>query len=390
MIGPAANTKIHLLFVLGTRPEAIKLAPIILGARDRPSLFGCTVVNTGQHRDMSFTALGAFGIKPDLDLEIMDARQTPTEVLARILNRLPTVLANANPHLVLVQGDTSTALGAALSAHHVKIPVAHVEAGLRSGQRYTPFPEEMNRRLISELASYHFAPTKRAREHLLSEGIPDSSIVVTGNSVVDALYCLRDAASPPGQWPAQGVPGRMLLLTCHRRENHGKGIRSICAALRDIVAQCSDVHALLPVHPNPNVSEDVFELLRDHPRILLIPPVDYPHLVWLLQKATLVLTDSGGIQEEAPAFGKPVLVLRDVTERPEGIEAGVARLVGTDRQNIVKATLELLENPDAYAAMSKAVNPYGDGHAAQRILDFVTQQVHLPSSMPVASGGMAS
>jgi UDP-N-acetylglucosamine 2-epimerase (non-hydrolysing) len=387
---PDANTKIHLVFVLGTRPEAIKLAPVILAARARAALFYCTVVNTGQHRNMSITALAAFGIKPDADLETMNANQTPTEVLARILNRLPAVLAETSPHLLLVQGDTSTALGAALCAHNLKIPVAHVEAGLRTGKRYSPFPEEMNRRLISELASYHFAPTKRAREHLLHEGIPDCSIVVTGNPVVDALYYLRDAVSPPTQWPTQGIPGRMLLLTCHRRENHGTGIRSICTALRDIIVQCPEVHAVVPVHPNPNVSGDVFELLRDHPRILLIPSVDYPQLVWLLQKATLVLTDSGGIQEEAPAFGKPVLVLRDVTERPEGIEAGVARLVGTDRQSIVEATLELLENDDAYASMSKAINPYGDGHAAQRILQFVSEQVHLRGRMLVASGGTIS
>jgi UDP-N-acetylglucosamine 2-epimerase len=351
-------------------------------------LFSCNVVNTGQHQEMSLSALAAFGIRPDVDLEIMNANQTPNEVLARILNRLPEVVATTNPDLVLVQGDTSTALGAALCAHNLKIPVAHVEAGLRTGQRYAPFPEEMNRRLISELASYHFAPTKHAREHLLQQGVSDSSIVITGNPVVDALYYLQDVASPPAQWPAKGLPGRMLLITCHRRENHGTGIRSICTALRDIIAQCSDLHALLPVHPNPNVSADVCELLRDHPRILLIPPVDYPQLVWLLQRATLVLTDSGGLQEEAPAFGKPVLVLRDVTERPEGIEAGVARLVGTDRQKIVEAVLQLLEDSDAYAAMSKAVNPYGDGHAAERILDSLTQQVPLLSSMRAASGGM--
>jgi UDP-N-acetylglucosamine 2-epimerase (non-hydrolysing) len=385
-----AAAKIHLVFVLGTRPEAIKLAPVILVARRRTCDFRVTVINTGQHQDLCCAALAPFGISPEFDLGIMDVRQTPTDVLARTLERLPSVLGSASPDIVLVQGDTSTALGAALCAHHLKIPVGHVEAGLRTDRRYCPFPEEMNRRLISPLASYHFAPTERAREHLLREGIPDSSVLVTGNSVVDALYWLRDKAARPAGLPTQEFSGRVLLLTCHRRENHGAGIRSICLAVRDIVTQCPDVHIVFPVHPNPNVAQDVFDLLRDQSRILLIPPVDYPELVWLLQKATLVLTDSGGIQEEAPSFGKPVLVLREVTERPEGIEAGVARLVGTDRRSIVEATLQLLENSDAYAAMSKAVNPYGDGHAAQRILDFVARQVHSPSSMPVASGGMAS
>jgi UDP-N-acetylglucosamine 2-epimerase (non-hydrolysing) len=373
-----AADKIHLAFVLGTRPEAIKLAPVILMARRRSGEFQVTVINTGQHQDLSCLALAPFGIDPEFDLGIMDAHQTPTDVLARTLERLPSVFSRVKPDMVLVQGDTSTALGAALCAHHLKIPVGHVEAGLRTNRRYSPFPEEMNRRLISPLATYHFAPTEIARKHLLREGVPESSVLVTGNSVVDALYYLRDKAVRPAALSVQEFLGPMLLLTCHRRENHGAGVRSVCLAARDIVTRCPDIHIVFPVHPNPNVSQDVFDLLSGEPQILLIPPVEYPELVWLLQKATLVLTDSGGIQEEAPSFGKPVLVLREMTERPEGVEAGVARLVGTDRRSIAQAALLLLENPEAYAAMSKAMNPYGDGHTSERILHFLAQ--HMRSS----------
>jgi len=380
---------VHLVFVLGTRPEAIKLAPIILAARARGSEFRSTIINTGQHEQLSLDALAVFGLKADVDLQIMNPCQTPADVLARILERLPRALAREQPGVVLVQGDTSTALGAALSAYHLKVPIAHVEAGLRTGDRYIPFPEEMNRRLISPLACYHFAPTKSARDHLLHEGITESSILITGNSIIDALYYLRDKAAPPREL-AQGLSGRMLLVTSHRRENHGAGIRSICTALQDIIVQCPDIHVVFPVHPNPDVNRDVFGLLGDLPQIRLIPPVDYPQLVWLLERATLVLTDSGGVQEEAPAFGKPVLVLRDVTERPEGIEAGVARLVGTARQNIVESALHLLQNPSAYAAMAKTVSPYGDGHASERILRFLHERISGVAATTIDPLDMAS
>jgi len=369
-----ARAPLHVACVLGTRPEAIKLAPVVLAARARPSRFRVTVVTTGQHRDMAGAALDAFALGADIDLAVMEANQRPTDVLARVLLALPLALDAARPDVVLVQGDTSSTLAGALCAFHAKIPVGHVEAGLRTDDRYSPFPEEMNRRLTSAVATLHFAPTRAARDRLLAEGTSPESVIVSGNTVIDALLLLRGRATAP---PGLNVPprSRLVLLTCHRRENHGARMGEICAAVREIVAARPDVFIVCPVHPNPDVRSRMASELGRVARVQLLEPVDYPHLLWLLDAATIVLTDSGGLQEEAPAFNKPVLVLRDVTERPEGIEAGVARLLGTDRAAIVAETLRLLDDPAEHGRMARCGNPYGDGHAADRILDCLIDRI---------------
>jgi UDP-N-acetylglucosamine 2-epimerase (non-hydrolysing) len=361
---------LDVMCVLGTRPEAIKLAPIALAARRLGNPFAVSIVATGQHRDLATAALEAFGLSADVDLGVMTPHQRPTDVIARVLTALPPLLESRRPDVVLVQGDTATTVAAALAAYHSKIPVGHVEAGLRTGDRYSPFPEEMNRRLATRLASYHFAPTVLAAERLLLEGVDPDSVIVTGNTVIDALCRLRSTATPPGQL---GVPDgqRMILLTVHRRENHGARLREVCAAARDIVRARGDVVIVCPVHPNPDVQRRVHEELAAVERIQLVPPVEYPELLWLLDRSVLVLTDSGGLQEEAPAYHKPVLVLRDSTERPEGIEAGVARLVGTARERITGETLRLLDDAQEYRRMSSRDNPFGDGRAAERILGFL-------------------
>jgi UDP-N-acetylglucosamine 2-epimerase (non-hydrolysing) len=364
--------------VLGTRPEAIKLAPIVTAARARPERFSATIVATGQHREMAAAALAAFGLEADIDLDIMAANQRPTDVLARVLQALPPVVERADADVVLVQGDTSSTLAGALCAHHARIPVGHVEAGLRTADRYTPFPEEMNRRLTSTLATHHFAPTAGARDRLLAEGIPASAIVMTGNTVVDALTCLRGRARAP-RGVALPADAPVILLTAHRRENHGVNLEHICAAVRDLARAKPGLAIVCPVHPHPNVRGRMHGELGRVPGVQLIDPVDYQELLWLLDRCTIVLTDSGGLQEEAPTYRKPVLVLRDVTERPEGIEAGVARLVGTGRAAIVAETLRLLDDPAEYRRMAGGINPYGDGRAAERILDALDRSLPGPS-----------
>jgi UDP-N-acetylglucosamine 2-epimerase (non-hydrolysing) len=359
--------------VLGTRPEGVKLAPLVLELqrRGRCKPF---VISTGQHREMLDQALAPFGVRPDADLEIMHPGQTLHDVTQRTLERIRGAFAQANPSWVVVQGDTTTAFAAALAAFYDKLPVAHVEAGLRSGHRYSPFPEEVNRRLVDQLSSVLFAPTERARELLLAEGFAAESVRVTGNTVVDALLVARETArrAPPA---IEGLSEEMLrgrrlvLVTAHRRESFGDGFASMCRALRRLADAAPDVCIVYPVHLNPNVDGPVRALLGGHPRIALLRPVGYLPFVSLLDRAHLVLTDSGGVQEEAPTFGKPILVLRDVTERPEGVEAGVARLVGTSEDRIVDAALELLRDERAYAAMARGVNPYGDGRASARIAE---------------------
>jgi UDP-N-acetylglucosamine 2-epimerase (non-hydrolysing) len=361
--------------IVGTRPEAVKMAPVIqeLGrARDRCKVLVCA---TAQHREMLDQVLTLFGIAPDIDLDLMQPDQTPSQVAARVFLALEPVLLECRPDWVLVQGDTTTVMSAALCAHYNRVGVGHVEAGLRSHDRSNPFPEEMNRIVADHVSDLHFAPTARARENLLREGIAEERITVTGNTVIDAL--LQVAARP---WqPADGDPlgaldpaRRLILVTAHRRENLGGPLREICSALRSL-ARRGDVQIVYPVHLNPNVWGPVHEALEDAPGILLTPPVDYQRLVYLLKRSTLVLTDSGGIQEEAPSLGVPVLVLREVTERPEGVEAGTARVVGTNAGRIVEEATRLLDDPEAHQAMARAVNPYGDGRAAQRIAEILVQ-----------------
>lgn len=362
----------NILVILGTRPEAIKLAPVILRLKLEPRL-GVRVAVTGQHREMLDQALAVFGLCPDHDLAVMQPGQTLSTLTSRLLPPLDALIAAEGPAAVLVQGDTTTAFAAALSAYYLRVPVGHVEAGLRTGDRYAPFPEEGNRRLISVLASWHFAPTDQARQSLLRESIADTDILVTGNTVIDALHqVLAATMAAPLPLPAHH---RVLLVTAHRRENFGR-LEAICRAICRIADSHPDVEVVFPVHLNPNVQESVSRLLASHPRIHLLPPLDYVSFVHLLARSDLVLTDSGGLQEEGPALGKPVLVLREVTERPEAVAAGIARLVGTDEDHIVESVVQLLNNPDCYAAMAGSTNVFGDGHASERIVSFLGERLN--------------
>jgi UDP-N-acetylglucosamine 2-epimerase (non-hydrolysing) len=364
--------------VAGTRPEAIKLVPVVR-ALERTELQPM-LVSTGQHRQMLDQALEVFGLKPDVDLGIMRPGQTLHDVTALTLNGMRQVLQDWTPSWVVVQGDTTTAFAAALAAFYQRIPVMHVEAGLRSGQRYAPFPEEINRRLVDQLASVLCAPTADARRLLLDEGFAPQSIEVTGNTVVDALLeARRMVRERPPSLAARLEPvlagRRMVLVTAHRRESFGDGIEAICRAFLRIVQAVPDVCVVYPVHMNPNVDGPVRRLLEAEPRIVLLPPVSYLEFVWLMDRSRLVLTDSGGVQEEAPTFAKPILVLREVTERPEGVAAGVARLVGTDESRIVDEAVRLLRDPAHYASMATGINPYGDGRAADRIAGILARAI---------------
>lgn len=357
----------------GTRPEAIKLAPVIKELQSRPGEFRTRIVVTAQHRGMLDQVLDVFGIVPDHDLDVMKPGQTLTDVTARVLAGIEPVLAAERPDIVLVQGDTTSAFVSALAAYYQRVAVGHVEAGLRTEDKYSPYPEEMNRRLVGVLADLHFAPTERARENLLREGVPADRIHVTGNTVIDALH-LALASRKPWSVPALErlhPDSRLLLVTAHRRESFGPGFKRICEALARIVDRNPEVEVIYPVHLNPSVRGPVMSILGNHARIHLIEPLEYLPFVRLMERAHIILTDSGGIQEEAPGLGKPVLVLRDKTERPEAIEAGTARLVGTDVERIVGQTELLLRDDDEYARMARAVNPFGDGRAARRILDAV-------------------
>ena len=366
--------------VMGTRPEGVKLAPLVHELR-RQGRFRPVVVSTGQHREMLRQALELFDLEPDTDLDVMCHDQTLYDVTCRTLERMRSVLTELRPSWVVVQGDTTTAFAASLAAFYEKIPVAHVEAGLRSGDPYRPFPEEINRRLVDQLATLLFAPTRTARDILLREGVSPDKVHVTGNTVVDALLFAADVVrkDPPrieGLDVEKLRNRKLVLVTAHRRESFGAGMRSICEAILGIVERCPDAHVVYPVHRNPNVRGPVEELLANHERITLLPPVDYKEFVYLMHSATLILSDSGGVQEEAPSLRKPLLVMREVTERPEGIEAGVAKLVGTETARIVEAAVELLTNDIAYARMAKGANPYGDGHASARIAKILAGEVH--------------
>ncbi len=364
------------LVIFGTRPEAIKLAPVIQRLAAEPGL-SVRIAVTGQHRQMLDQMLAVFDLVPDHDLAIMQPGQTLAELTSRLLPPLDALMATEAPAAVLVQGDTTTAFVAALAAFYRQVPVGHVEAGLRTGDRYAPFPEEINRRLISGLASWHFAPTDQARLALLGEGVDGANILVSGNTVIDALQHVLATTSAP----AASIPDRqrLLLVTAHRRENFDR-LDAICRAIRRLVDAYLDLVVIYPVHLNPNVQEPVTRLLAGHPRIHLLPPLDYVAFVHLLARADLVLTDSGGLQEEGPALGKPVLVLREVTERPEGVTAGAVEVVGTEEERIVARVSRLLDDRHAYAAMARVVSPYGDGHASERIVAFLSYRLTSPES----------
>lgn len=373
----------RILITFGTRPEAIKLAPVIHGLSQHPHDFSVSLCVTAQHREMLDQVLQFYTIRPNHDLDIMRPNQTLPDLTASALGALAEVIATERPDLVVVQGDTTTTMATALAAFYAQVPVAHVEAGLRTRDKAAPFPEEVNRQLTTVIADVHFAPTEQARQNLRAEGIDNGRIHVTGNTVVDALMMARaQLKNSPSVAPELRVldqPGRnAILVTAHRRESFGESLRSICLALRDLVDRNPDVLVIFPVHLNPNVRAQVETVLRSSaasgPRLILTEPLSYTDLLWSLERCRLVLTDSGGIQEEAPAFRKPVLVMRDVTERPEGIAAGIARLVGTDRTRVREEAERLLRDGQAYAAMTAAANPYGDGHAAERIVDVLRQR----------------
>jgi UDP-N-acetylglucosamine 2-epimerase (non-hydrolysing) len=351
------------LFVFGTRPEAIKLGPVIRCLSDDPR-FDARVAVTGQHRAMLDQVLAAFSIRPDHDLNVMEAGQTLSKSAARILAALEPVLDSERPDCVVVQGDTTTTFCGALAAFYKGIPVAHVEAGMRTGDLRQPFPEEMNRVLTSRLAMLHFAATEGAAENLRHEGVSNQDIFVTGNTGIDAVLAVRDSLPSFEAEPSR----KMILVTAHRRESFGEGFVRICRALRRLAAR-EDVEIVYPVHPNPNVLAVVTEHLRGVANIRLIEPVDYVAFVDLMRRAHILLTDSGGVQEEGPSLGKPVLVMREKTERPEAVEAGTARLVGTDEDAIVAEAARLLDHPDEYARRARIHNPYGDGKASARIRD---------------------
>lgn len=363
-----------ILLVIGTRPEAIKMAPIALEWARRRDRSDCVICLTGQHREMVDQALRAFDLTPDVDLQIMSPGQTLAEVTARAVRGLDEVFQTIRPEIVLVQGDTTSAFCGALAASYRQITIGHVEAGLRTGDKRHPFPEEINRQLITRLADWHFPPTQHSADQLRREGVDPSRIVVSGNTVIDALLWTRDRVrtrqpevSPEIQRLVANGP--MVLVTGHRRESFGAGFEQICHAIREVADARPDASFVYPVHLNPQVRDPVYRILGDHPRVRLIEPLSYQPFVWLMDRSTVVLTDSGGVQEEAPSLGKPVLVMRQTTERPEGIEAGNARLVGTDRASIVDNLLRLLSDPAERAAMSRVGNPYGDGSASRRIID---------------------
>lgn len=371
-------TKLNILVVFGTRPETIKLAPLVkLLAQD--GAFAFKVCVTAQQREMLDQALALFEIVPEIDLDLMQNGQSLTDLNARMLAALQQVLMDVQPDLVIVHGDTTTAFTAALAAFYQKIPVAHIEAGLRTHNLYAPFPEEANRRLTAVLAQWHFAPTEMAKQNLLNEGVSESRIWVTGNTVIDTLFQalqkMREnrplVAEFAERYAFLDERKKLILVTGHRRENFGAGFAQICTALRTLAQRHPDVQIVYPVHLNPNVQAVVYAQLGDLPNLFLLAPQDYLPFIYLMDRADIILTDSGGIQEEAPALGKPVLVMREISERPEAIAAGTVKLVGTDSERIIAEVETLLNNENAYQAMARAKNPYGDGNACARIVDIL-------------------
>jgi len=380
---------------MGTRPEGIKLAPVIAALRAEPRV-ETVVVATGQHREMLAQVVRVFGLEVDLDLAVMQHDQTLASLTARLITKVDEFLQSQKPDIALVQGDTTTVLSAALACFYRKIAIGHVEAGLRTGNLQSPFPEEANRKLAAPLVTLHFAPTETARQNLLDEGIPDASISVTGNTVIDALYMEVERQRAPelrkdidrqlaeilgSDWAS--VP--YVLLTGHRRENFGEGFAQICDAIGRLAARFPDHRFVYPVHLNPNVKGPVYERVGALPNVRLVPPQEYRLFVALMQQSRLLLTDSGGVQEEAPSLGKPVLVMRDTTERPEGVDAGTVKLVGANADRIVEEVSRLLSDPSAYQAMAEAKNPYGDGHAAERIVRRILEHFESGASTATAS-----
>ncbi len=368
----------RLSFIFGTRPEAIKLAPLILKFKEKTN-FEVNVCITAQHREMLDQVLEIFEIQPDVDLNLMQPNQTLSSLTARVINSIDEYLDNYKPDIVFVQGDTTTVFAVSLVAFYKKIKIAHVEAGLRTWNKYSPFPEEINRVLTSKVADFHFAPTELSKENLLKENIDKKNIYVTGNTVIDALFIAREKVER--NFPA--IPGispevfknstRNILITGHRRENFGKGFEQICKAIHNLAVEFEDVNFIYPVHLNPKVQEPVKRLLSGRKNIILIQPLSYLPFIGLMTKADIILTDSGGVQEEAPSLGKPVLVMRENTERPEAVTAGTVKLVGTDTQTIFDNVKLLLTDNAAYDKMSNAVNPYGDGYASERIVGIINE-----------------
>lgn len=379
-----------IMLVFGTRPEAIKMAPLVKEFQKYPELYDTIVCVTGQHRQMLDQVLELFDIKPDYDLNIMKQGQDLYDVTSRVLTGMRDVFNEVKPHLVLVHGDTTTSTAVALAAFYQQIPVGHIEAGLRTHNIYSPWPEEMNRQITSRIATYHFSPTSLSKNNLLSEGVDENRIIVTGNTVIDALYTVVDKIKNNPMLDNElelvlknagydinriNQGRRLVLITGHRRENFGDGFINMCTAIKDLTKRYQNVDFVYPMHLNPNVRNSIHEVFGENlstlENMFFIEPLEYFSFVYLMEKASIVLTDSGGIQEEAPGLGKPVLVMRDTTERPEALEAGTVRLVGTNYDNITKEVMKLLEDQAYYNKMSFAVNPYGDGKACQRIHNFI-------------------
>lgn len=363
-----------ILFIYGTRPEAIKMAPLIKEFQKNSDCFNVKICLTGQHRQMLDQINAFFDIVSDCDLNIMSSNQTLFDITTRCLSGLKDVFEQMEPDLVFVQGDTTSVMAGALAGFYKQIPIAHLEAGLRSGCKYSPFPEEINRIITGHIADYHFAPTRKAVENLRIEGIT-KNVYMVGNTVIDALHLglniIKNEKTDKYKeyFSFLDFSKRIILVTGHRRENFGDGFENICRSIADVAKACKDIQFVYPIHFNPNVREPVNRILKNIANIYLIEPLDYPYLIWLMEKCFFVLTDSGGIQEEAPALGKPVLVMRDVTERQEGVDAGTAKLVGTKYENLVSSMEELLNNTKVYSNMANAVNPYGDGTASKKIVE---------------------
>ncbi|NEV94500.1 UDP-N-acetylglucosamine 2-epimerase (non-hydrolyzing) [Psychroflexus sp. YR1-1] len=371
------------LIIFGTRPEAIKMAPLIKEFLKDQVNFDTKVCITAQHREMLDQVLSFFEIEPDYDLDLMRPNQNLYSLTADILTSLKPVLEEFQPDFVYVHGDTTTSLAAGLAAFYSGAKLCHIEAGLRTFNKLSPFPEEMNRSVTGRIADYHFSPTQTSRQNLLKEGIEDKNILVTGNTVIDALKFSNARVNSSDYFDEEiesltsviEPDKKLILVTGHRRENHGQGFIGICNALKQIVEEQEDVQIIYPVHLNPKVKRPVFDILNRVPHVTLINPLSYPAFIWLMSQSHIILTDSGGVQEEAPSLGKPVLVMRDTTERPEAVKAGTVVLVGTDPKKIVKHTRELLNNPEAYSSMSRLHNPYGDGTACKKIVQFILNEI---------------
>ena len=375
-----------ILIVFGTRPEAIKMAPLVKEFEKYTDDFDTKVCVTAQHRSMLDQVLNIFEIKVDYDLDIMKHDQDLYDVTSKVLLNMRNVLRDFKPELVLVQGDTTTTFATSLASFYEKIPVGHIEAGLRTGKIYSPWPEEMNRRLTGCITKYHFPPTETSKENLLNEGVDPERLYVTGNTVIDALFMVIDKIKKDKKLAESLVETikqkgyeinenqKLILVTGHRRENFGEGFINICEALKEIAIKYKDFDILYPVHLNPNVQKPVYDILSDLNNVFLIEPIDYLPFIYLMSKSYFIITDSGGIQEEAPSLGKPVLVMRDTTERPEAVDAGTVKIVGTNKDNIVREASLLIENQEVYNDMSKAHNPYGDGKACDRILKVLKQE----------------